>query len=407
MTTDRLALNTADTLSTRSRARANPAARLLDAYFYRATLVVASLAISALPVITTVPEVTIGSGPLTALNILCFLIFVADYIAHLMVAHALNDGRAKPSRRLLRYALSGTGIIDGLSVAATVLPLIGPTTPGLLLLTLQCVPVMKLLRFFEALETLSAVLKREARVLIAGLLFLFILLLFLSVFAYTVERAAQPQHFGSVADAAWWGIGALSGVGAGDIGPVTPLGKVLGGIAVLLGIGIIALPTGIIATGFAEEMRRRSFVVTWNLVAGVPFFSHLPALVIADLAAKLEPFVLSKGDTVIEQGEQADAMYFLLEGEVDVKIDESRVQRLHVGDFFGEIALIRQVPRTASVIASAYCKVLRLGSDDFNRITAAHPELHRSIDEIAARRQQAQRGPIEAPRIEAPHPPKD
>ncbi len=393
MTTDRLALNTADTLSTRSRARSNPAARLLDAYFYRAALVVASLAISALPVITTLPEVDIPSGALTALNILCGLIFMADYGAHLMVAHA----RAKPGGGMLRYVLSGTGIIDGLSVAATVLPLLSLTTPGLLLLTLQCVPVMKLLRFFETLETLSAVLKRESRVLIAGLLFLFILLLFLSVFAYVVERGAQPQRFGSVADAAWWGIGALSGVGSGDISPITPIGKVLGGVAVLLGIGIIALPTGIIATGFAEEMRRRSFVVTWNLVAGVPFFSHLPALVIADLAAKLEPFVLSKGDTVIEQGEQADAMYFLLEGEVDVKIDENRVQRLHVGDFFGEIALIRQVPRTASVIASAYCKVLRLGSDDFNRITAAHPELHRSIDEIAARRQQAQRGQVVGP----------
>lgn len=397
MTTDRLAYDTADTLSSRSRARANPAARLLDAYLYRAALVIASLAISALPVITTLPRVDIPLDGLSALNILCGLIFIADYGAHLMVAHGRKDGRPGPRRGMLRYVLSGTGIIDGLSVAATMLPLISHTTPGLLLLTLQCVPVMKLLRFFETLETLSAVLKREARVLIAGLLFLLILLLFLSVFAYVVERGAQPQRFGSVADAAWWGIGALSGVGSGDVSPITPIGKVLGGVAVLIGIGIIALPTGIIATGFAEEMRRRNFVVTWNLVAGVPFFSHLPALVIADLAAKLEPFVLSKGDTVIEQGEQADAMYFLLEGEVDVKIDENRVQRLHVGDFFGEIALIRQVPRTASVIASAYCKVLRLGSDDFNRITAAHPELHRSIDEIAARRQQAQRGQVLAP----------
>jgi voltage-gated potassium channel len=391
MTTDRLDLAGADTVGARARPRANLAGRLLGTPFYRACLVVASLAIAALPVITTLPDVTIRSGALMALDIVCGLIFLADYAAHLIVAYTRVDPGAGAPQRMLRYVLSATGIIDALSVLATLLPMLGVIGPGSLLLTLQCVPAMKLLRFFEALETLRAVLKREAHVLIAGLLFLFILLLFLSVFAYEVERAAQPQHFGSVADAAWWGIGALSGVGSGDIGPVTPLGKVLGGVAVLLGIGIIALPTGIIATGFAEEMRRRSFVVTWNLVAGVPFFSHLPALVIADLAAKLEPFVLSKGDTVIEQGEQADAMYFLVEGEVDVKIDDNRIQRLHVGDFFGEIALIRQVPRTATVIASAYCKVLRLGSDDFNRITAAHPELHRSIDEIAARRQQAQR----------------
>jgi voltage-gated potassium channel len=395
MTTDRLDLAGTEPVGARARPRAHLAARLLGTPFYRASLALASLAIAALPVVTTLPDVTIHSGALMALDIVCGLIFIADYAAHLIGAYSRADPVAGPSQRVLRYVLSATGIIDGLSVLATLLPPLGVIGPGSLLLMLQCVPAMKLLRFFEALETLRAVLKREAHVLMAGLLFLFILLLFLSVFAYEVERAAQPQHFGSVADAAWWGIGALSGVGSGDIGPVTPLGKVLGGVAVLLGIGIIALPTGIIATGFAEEMRRRSFVVTWNLVAGVPFFSHLPALVIADLAAKLEPFVLSKGDTVIEQGEQADAMYFLVEGEVDVKIDDDRIQRLHVGDFFGEIALIRQVPRTATVIASAYCKVLRLGSDDFNRITAAHPELHRSIDEIAARRQLAQRSRTE------------
>jgi voltage-gated potassium channel len=74
---------------------------------------------------------------------------------------------------------------------------------------------------------------------------------------YYVESAAQPDVFTSIPAAMWWGISALTTVGYGDIAPITPLGKLLGGIIQLLGIAVFALPAGIIAAGYDEESRRR------------------------------------------------------------------------------------------------------------------------------------------------------
>lgn len=377
-------------MAARERPRTRPA-RLLGWRPYTFLIVLASLMVGALPVITTAPGIGNVETPVLIAELVAGFVFVLDYAVHIWLALSRSAEAGGPVARMWSYSGSTMGAIDILSILAALVPVSGLIESDTTLL-LECVPMLKLLRFFAALDTLAAVLKREARVLIAGLLFLLILLLFLSVAAYLVERAAQPDKFGSVVAAAWWGISALSSVGYGDSVPMTPIGKLLGGAAVIVGIGIFALPTGILATGFAEELRRRSFVVTWNLVAAVPFFSRLPAVVIAELAEKLEPIVASRGEFVIVQGEHADAMYFLVEGEVDVVVDGTRIQRLHVGDFFGEIALLEDVTRTASVTAGTFCRLLRLRRDEFKRVIHAHPELK----DLAVKTARARRGAVKA-----------
>jgi voltage-gated potassium channel len=74
---------------------------------------------------------------------------------------------------------------------------------------------------------------------------------------YFVEHEAHPKAFGSIPDAMWWGVVTLTTVGCGDIYPITPLGRFLGAILAFLGIGIFALPAGIISSGFSEEVQRR------------------------------------------------------------------------------------------------------------------------------------------------------
>ena len=74
---------------------------------------------------------------------------------------------------------------------------------------------------------------------------------------YLVENQAQPEAFSSIPEAMWWGVATLTTVGYGDIYPVTPLGKVLGAVICLLGIGLVALPTGILSSGFVEEIQKR------------------------------------------------------------------------------------------------------------------------------------------------------
>ena len=92
-----------------------------------------------------------------------------------------------------------------------------------------------------------------------------VLLLFASTGIYFLEREAQPDTFGSIPAAAWWALATLTTVGYGDVVPVTPLGKVLGGVVMLLGLGMFALPVAIIATGFTQESNRHQFVVTWSM----------------------------------------------------------------------------------------------------------------------------------------------
>src|SRR3546814_6661472 len=81
----------------------------------------------------------------------------------------------------------------------------------------------------------------------------------------------------------------MTTVGYGDIVPITPVGKMFGGFVVLLGIAMFAIPAGLMATGFAEEIRRREFMVTWRAVAALPLFAHLDASRIAEIASLLKP----------------------------------------------------------------------------------------------------------------------
>jgi len=74
---------------------------------------------------------------------------------------------------------------------------------------------------------------------------------------YFVENEAQPEAFSSIPEAMWCGVATLTTVGYGDIYPITPIGKLLGTMIALLGIGMFALPAGILASGFAEEIQRR------------------------------------------------------------------------------------------------------------------------------------------------------
>ena len=93
-------------------------------------------------------------------------------------------------------------------------------------------------------------------------------LLFASLL-YAIEHKIQPDKFGTIPQAMWWAIVTLGTVGYGDVVPVTPLGKIVSVFAIVVGFAMIALPVAIISTAFADEVRRRDFVVTWGMLARV------------------------------------------------------------------------------------------------------------------------------------------
>ena len=97
------------------------------------------------------------------------------------------------------------------------------------------------------------------------------------------EHAVQPEVFGSIPDSMWWAIQTIATVGYGDVTPITPAGRMIAALTMVMGFVMLGLPVGIVATAFAEEIHRREFVVTWSMVARVPLFRSLDASSVAEI----------------------------------------------------------------------------------------------------------------------------
>src|SRR4029077_18306172 len=195
---------------------------------------------------------------------------------------------------------------------------------------------LKLARYSPAMRSLLDVLYNERRAL-TGCFVLFVgATLLVASIMHVIERDVQPDKFGTIPDAMWWAIVTLGTIGYGDVVPVTALGRVVASITIFVGLIMVALPIGIVATAFAEEIHRRDFVVTWGMVARVPLFAELEATEIADIMRLLHAQQVEAGEVIARRGELAHSMYFVANGEVEIELKHERV-RLSAGHFFGEI----------------------------------------------------------------------
>ena len=121
--------------------------------------------------------------------------------------------------------------------------------------------LLKLSHYFSGLHVFGAVLKREAAAIAGALLTIIILIVVSACLMFSVENAVRPGHFESIAQAIWWAVVTLTTVGYGDVTPVTFAGKLLAIVIMLLGVGTMALPAGIMAARFTEELQyRREFM---------------------------------------------------------------------------------------------------------------------------------------------------
>jgi voltage-gated potassium channel len=183
----------------------------------------------------------------------------------------------------------------------------------------------------------------------------------------------------------WWAIVTLGTVGYGDVVPVTPLGKIITVFAIVVGFAMIALPVAIISTAFADEVRRRDFVVTWHMLARVPLFSHLSAGEISDIMRLLRARTIEQGEVLVRRGDAASSMYFIAIGEVEIELPTQKV-RLSDGTFFGEIALLRRTKRSGTVTAMRKTRLLALDAQDFHALIERLPTLKEHVTATAEKR---------------------
>jgi voltage-gated potassium channel len=349
----------------------------------RSALVLLVLASVATAMIKSVPHIGRAHGELLDL-VLVFttLGFAVEYLVRVWIAPEGSDAPSA-TRARARYMLSVPGLVD---LVAGIPWALAPRI-GLNLDWLDIVPIFKLLRYTTAFQLLVEAVYSERRVLGSAAVLMLALLVFQSSLVYYFERDVQPERYSSIPASLWWGIVTLTTVGYGDMTPVTPWGQVAGGFTAVLGLCMFAIPVGIIASAFIEAVRRREFVVTWNLVANVPLFRSLDAARIAALAAVLRARQAERGERLIRKGDKADAMYFIVSGQVEVDSqDGTGLRSLEAGDFFGEIALVADRPRTATITAVTTCKLLVLHKRDFDGFMAANPELADSVRQAARAR---------------------
>jgi voltage-gated potassium channel len=325
----------------------------------------------------TVPELRGSFG--VWLNIWLWLSLV--YFALDGVVRLNTAGRAGTA---LRYLGTPAGIIDVLSIVPVPLALGCGVAPesAWLLATLW---VLKLTQDSPGFAQLGRVFVVEAKAL-ASVLVLFLIALFLASAAmYALERQSQPQVFGTLPAALWWAVETLTTTGYGDEVPLTALGRLLGAMVMICGIATFGLWTGILATGFAAENRRRNFIQTWDLVSKVPFLQTLDPSAITEITHMMRRVEVPARTAVIRRGKVGDCMYFIAEGEVEVDVEPAPV-RLGVGAFFGELALLGDLIRTANVSTTDSSTLLVLDLADFRTVMAHHSELARAIDVEAEKR---------------------
>ncbi len=183
----------------------------------------------------------------------------------------------------------------------------------------------------------------------------------------------------------WWTVVTLTTTGYGDTVPITLAGRFLAGIVMISGISVFALLAGMLANGFADEVRRRDLMRTWDLVTQVPFFNGVGAEAVAEVARLLRPRDVQPGTVIMRRGEPGDCMYFVVSGEVEIRLRPTPL-RFGPGAFFGEIALVTGAPRTATAVAVKFSVLLSLHLTDFRHLAARRPELTAAIQEEAARR---------------------
>lgn len=282
------------------------------------------------------------------------------------------------------YLFTGPGLIDALAVLPIPFALLAgvPADTAWLLASLW---LLKLAAVVPGLSLLGRVIALEARPLGSVLVIFLIVLLLGSVALYVAERAAQAERFGSLPQSLWWAVTTLTTTGYGDAVPITFAGRLIAGIVMICGLGVFGLWTGILATGFAAEHRRRDFVRNWNLVRRVPFLRDLDPAAVIELTRMLRRIDLAERTVVVRRGRPGDCMYFIAAGEVEVQVEPQPV-RLGAGAFFGEISLLEGGPRTATVVTTAPSTLLILEVSDFRAFTALHPDLAQAVEKEAASR---------------------
>ncbi|MDH5698095.1 MAG: ion transporter [Nitrosopumilus sp.] len=193
----------------------------------------------------------------TPFEVFSIIIFTAEYVGRIIVCK-LNPTYNNSKFGFIRFMFSPMMLVDLSAILPFFLPFVVTDTRFIRIIRLlRLFRLFKLARYSDPMQTLGEVFKSKAGDLAVAFFILFIVLIFASSLMYYAEHEAQPEIFSSIPASMWWGVITLTTIGYGDAYPVTIAGKIIGGGVAILGIAVYAIPTGIMASAFTEELRKK------------------------------------------------------------------------------------------------------------------------------------------------------
>jgi len=189
------------------------------------------------------------------------IVFSIEYVLRIWTSVENNQSLVandSPLKKRLRYMRSPAAIVDFLAILPFYIALLGPSTVDLRILrAFRLLRIFKLTRYSQSMTLMLTAISDHLRSFIAAITILMIVMLLAASGMYVFEKEAQPDAFGSIPHAMWWAFATLTTVGYGDVTPITTWGKVFGAAITVVGVGMVALPAGILASAFSEQLRMR------------------------------------------------------------------------------------------------------------------------------------------------------
>ena len=299
---------------------------------------------------------------LDTVEIVTSAFFAVDYALRVWTAHCLYP-TLTPGKAVLRYVTSVGGLIDLVSFLPTFLPVFFPS--GMVAFRMfRVVRIFRLFRinaYYDSLHVITEVLRGKRQQLLSSVFIILTLMLASSLCMYSLEHDAQPEVFRNAFSGIWWSVSTLLTVGYGDIYPITTAGKVFGIVITFLGVGMVAIPTGIISAGFVDQYSRIKRISEYGQASDVHFIqvylrkrdawvgktvrdAGLPGGVIAAAIQRGSQIVMPRGDTVLQAGDTLvlGAQGFRSDQHIDLKEVTLRRQHPWVGQHIRELDISRR-----------------------------------------------------------------
>ena len=258
-------------------------------------------------------------GILNVIEQITLLFFAVDYFFRIWTAKYQYEGFPE-WKAILKYMTSVSGLIDLFAFLPEYLPIFFPggTVAFRMVRIVRIFRLFRINYYFDSLSVITAVLKNRKQQLMSSVFIIAMLMIASSLCMYSLEHEAQPEVFSNAFSGIWWAASSLLTVGYGDIYPITTLGKIFGIFITFLGVGVVAIPTGIISAGFVEqysEMKRAVHVGTEKDMQfiKIPLKEHdrwvgkrvgelgLPEQVIMSMIKRGDRVLIPRGDVLLQE----------------------------------------------------------------------------------------------------------